>query len=292
MEDSLLYYGNPNYVKGVDYTQITLDKLGFTVDAIKQQLQGINADIIDPLTGEPYPDSLYQSLMYQAVAEAEKQFDIVIRPRLVADRSDYYRNNYNSFMFLHTNNRPILHVENIQLKFNNMPIINYPDEWIKVENRVGQLQIQPSILMQSYIGTMSPTIAFPVMNPYGYTPDNYCNHEFAPQMIGVKYVAGMIPQTEENAGITTDVTPPPDLIAYTAKLGAIEILERWGRSIIGAGIAGQSVSIDGISTSIQTTASAENTATTADIDLMKKDMEHIKNGLLSYYGDRNFGIIA
>jgi len=82
------------------------------------------------------------------------------------------------------------------------------------------------------------------------------------------------------------------LIAYAAKYAAIEVLERWGRTAIGAGIAGFDVSIDGISTNVNSTQSAENTASTADIKLMQADMKHMKDTLMEYYGGRNVGFIA
>lgn len=83
----------------------------------------------------------------------------------------------------------------------------------------------------------------------------------------------------------------PDLIAYIAKDAAIEVLERWGRLILGAGIAGYSISMDGISSSIDSTQSAENTGSTADIKLLQTDMKDIRNALKSYYG-YNLGVLS
>lgn len=284
------YYGNPDNLNGVDYTKITLDDLGFTVAAVKNQLTGMEEDLTDPITGEPYPDSYYEAFMNQAVSMAEKEFDIVIRPRLDHDRLDFYRGDFDSFMYVRTYERPILHVDQVKLYLNDQTILDYPDRWIKVTNRLGQIELQPSLLA----GGFNASLQVPYLSisgyPFGVPPVS--QDQFSPQMIGVRYVAGMIPQPPDQAGINRDYYPHPDLIAYCAKYAAIEVLERWGRVAIGAGIAGFDVSIDGISTSVDSTQSAENTASTADIKLMQADMKHMKDTLTNYYGGRNIGFIA
>lgn len=290
------FYGNPNILsylpEGTTYKDVTLESLGFGVDAVKYELLGMENDLTDPDTGKPYDDSVYSAAMYRSVGYAEKEFDIVIRPRFVSEKVDYHRADYDAFMFARLVQRPILHVENIQLYYNEQKIIGYPDEWIKVNNRAGQLEIQPSILMQGYSSVNNLQI-YPISSyPMGLTPTPYQQNEFAPQMIGVNYFAGMIPQPEDSIGINMDYYPQPDLIAYVAKYAAIEILERWGRTPIGAGIASYNTSIDGISTGVNTTASAENSASSGEINNLMADMKHIRAGLMAYYGKPTIGIIG
>jgi len=230
------YAGNPDLTLGQDYSQVTLDDLGLNIDLIKNELLGMNSDLVDPVTGKPYPDDFYNQMLERAVAEAEKIFDVAILPRVQVDRMDYHREDFNAFAYLQTNYRPILQVSDLTLYYNNQTILSVPDEWIKVTNRTGQIQVSPSVLMQGLNTTINPTI-YPIINsPYGMTPSPYQETEFAPQMLGVTYVTGMMPRTGR-AGINYDWMIQPDMLGYIAKLAAIEILERWGRAVISPGIA-------------------------------------------------------
>lgn len=287
------YYGNPNYLSllpdGTNYQDITLDSLGFTPDSVRFELKGMVDDLTNSETGETYEDSDYQSLITQYVSEAENKFDIVIRPRLKFDRADYYRNDFDAYMYIRTEQRPIIHVEDVKIYFNNQNIFDYDDDWIKVSNRMGQVQIQPALFQQGYAQSAMLPLNMTTML-YGIPP--VIQNEYAPQMIGLSYIAGMLPITSSDIGINRDVYPRPELIAWVAKKTAIGILERWGRNIIGPGIASFGVSIDGIASNLNTTQSAEYSATKAEIDTLNEELELIEDGLMSYYGGRNIGIIV
>lgn len=285
------YTGNPDYALGDKYKKITLESLGINKQLIQNELLGMDNDLVDPVTGKPYSDDFYNLMIERAVAQAEKTFDVAILPRLQVDRLDYHRNDFNAFAYLSATYRPILNVKDLLLYYNNQEIMHIPDEWVKVTNRTGQIQVSPSVLMQGLNTTINPTI-YPIVNsPYGMTPSPYQETEFAPQMLGVTYVAGMMPRSDRR-GENRDYMIQPDMLSYIAKLAAIEILEKWSRNIIGAGIASYNVSVDGISTSLDTTASAENSAATAEVKQLQTDMKPIKEALLSYYGQPEIGWIG
>lgn len=278
------YAGNPDLTLGQDYSKVTLEDLGLNIDLIKNELMGMNNDLVDPVTGKPYPDDFYNQILERAVAEAEKIFDVAILPRVQVDRMDYHREDFNAFAYLQTNYRPILQVNDLTLYYNNQTILSVPDEWLKVTNRTGQIQVSPSVLMQGLNTTINPTI-YPIINsPYGMTPSPYQETEFAPQMLGVTYVTGMMPRTGR-AGVNYDWMIQPDMLGYIAKLAAIEILERWGRAVISPGIASYDVHVDGIGTQVNTTMSAENSASAGEIRNLQDDMKSIEQRLRKFYGD-------
>ena len=283
------YYGNPNYVDGVDYENITLDDLGLNADLIKQELLGMNNDLVDPVTGQPYSDDFYNQMLIRAVSLTEKTFDIAILPRKQIDRLDYHRNDFNAFCYLNTTLRPLLHVEDMRMYYNEQNIMKIPDQWIKVTTRSGQIQVSPSILMQGLNTTINPTIYPLLNNPYGMTPTPYQQLEASPQMIGVTSIVGMLPMGRQ--GEFHEYMINPDVQSYVAKQAAIEILERFGRNIIGPGIASYSVSIDSINTSLNTTQSAENSATSAEIRLLQADMKAIAKAIRNYYGSPLVGFM-
>ena len=284
------YSGNPDYALGDKYKQVTLESLGINKQLVKNELLGMDNDLVDPVTGKEYPDSFYDQIIERSVSRAEKIFDVVILPRLQVDRLDYHRNDFNAFAFLQASYRPILHVEDVLMYYNNQDIMHVPNEWLKVTNRSGQLQVSPSVLMQGLNTTINPTI-YPILNtPYGMTPSPYEQAEYAPQMLGITYVAGMMPP-EGKHGVYRDYEMQPDMVAYIAKLAAVEVLERYGRSIIGPGIASYSVSIDGISTSEDTTQSSTMAGTSAEIKNLMEDMSPIEQALKQFYGSPEVGWI-
>lgn len=291
-----IYSGNPNYLEllpeGKSFEDITLDDLGLNIDAIKAQLYPMNDEDLSDANGKPYPDSLYQSILEQCVSQVEKEFDIVIRPHRVVDRVDYHANNFNDYMYVQLKSRPILHIEDVKMYYNRQTVYDYDMDWIKAYTRSGQLQIQPSTIMGTFSsGIQSPFMPVINMNNLGTYGNNLTPQQYAPQMIGITGVYGFIPRPDSERGIQRDYYMPPELIAYIAKFGAVEILERWGRTPVQAGIAGYTTSLDGMSTTVNTTSSAENSASSGEINNLLEDMKNLKNSLVSYFG-RNINFIV
>lgn len=292
------YYGNPRRVEDESMLpSITLEALGLKTEIVKQELLGLDNDLIDPSTGKPYTEDFYRTMIDRGVAQAEKQFDIVIRPRINHERLDFNRSDFVSYMYLHTQEKPIIQVDEMIMQFNNQPFMRFEDRWLKVSNRFGQIEVNPDLIMNITNGmNLTPLVnsmsggGIPFMNQVGGA-NSYGSQQFAPQMIGITYVAGMLPPSPADRGINREWYIHPDLISWIAKYAAVEVLERWGRLILGAGIAGYNISVDGISTGVDSTQSAENTGSTADIKLLQEDMKPIEESLRSYYGI-NLGIIA
>lgn len=292
------YYGNPKAIE--DESKLSLidfKALGLTPDIIKNELLGLGDDLVDPTTGKSYTNEFYNSMIDRAVSHVEKKFDIVIRPRINHERLDFNRSDFQGYMYMHTKEKPIIQVDEMLMQFNNQPFMKFEDRWLKVNNRFGQIEVNPDLIMNITNGmNLTPLInsmsggGLPYMTQVGGT-SSYGSTQYAPQMVGITYIAGMLPPSPADRGINREWYIHPDLISYIAKSAAIEVLERWGRLILGAGIAGYNISVDGISTGVDSTQSAENTGSTADIKLLQEDMKPLADSLQSYYGI-NLGIIA
>lgn len=277
--------GNPRRIPLDAVDKFTLADFGFTVDAVKSQMFGVA--VIDPSTGEEMGDEYYLQAINSAIANAEKVFDIRILPRLVTERKDFYQNDFNSYGYLHMNNRPLLQVEDFKMQAYNRTVLNYQNDWWRVNCIQGSIQLMPSLLGALGAGVpygqvtmgQAPWLGFPpVANNQGY----------APQMFEVNYVAGMLPQ--ERDGVFQEWELHPDLKFLILKESAKSILEVWGRLIIGAGIASRSLDIDGLSESVVTTQSAMYGGASADIIQLDADIKNLTEGLKAYYG-LNLGII-
>jgi len=84
---------------------------------------------------------------------------------------------------------------------------------------------------------------------------------------------------------------PNDLKNFIGKLAAINIFHILGDLILGAGIASQSIGIDGLSQSISTTSSATNAGYGARIIGYSDDLKRQKTTLEAYYRGFNMTVV-
>lgn len=280
-------HGNPLRVRPDEVDNFTIADYGWTPEALKSYMFGI--EVRDPATGESMSDVYYQHYLEVAIAKAEKTLDIVILPRVVEnEHHDYNSSDFNSYMYVHVYNRPILYVEDLRLEMGGKTLYSYNPEWWRVYGLAGHVEIMPTALMQSTIGSFGFGEGVYGMPMYGAMPIGGTQSTFAPQMIDVTYVAGLLPRTR--AGVARDWEVSADLEQLVFKYALIEVFQQWGRLIIGAGIAGQTLSIDGVSETIQTTQSAMYSGASADIMLIKEDIARLEDNLKSHYG-MSLGII-
>ncbi|QZA69986.1 head-tail connector protein [Bacillus phage 043JT007] len=278
-------HNNPEHIKPEDVDKYTLADYGFTVDAVKANHFGM--DVTDPRTGEYLPDAFYESKIEAAIAQAEKRLDIVILPRILTEHHDFYRNDYQSYMYIHTHSKPILQLEDVRLEYGGNTIYKYPARWWRVNNLAGHVQMLPNTALsggQNDLSLVQAYSSYPMISGLPYTVGN----NYAPQMFHVKYIAGMLPP--KRRGVTAPLEMHPDLWNLVIKMALKEVFEQWGRLILGAGIASMSVQMDGISQSIDTTQSAMYGGASADIVQLNEDIEGLVSGLKSYYGI-NLGLI-
>ena len=243
--------------------------------------------VIDPETGEEMGDDFYQHIFETAITKAEKKLDIVILPRVVEEHHDYNESDYRSYMYTHTYKKPVVQVEDFKMELNGAPVYNYPSNWWKVYHRAGHIELYPTALMQGSNSLAYSTLFNGYPQLAGIGPQTTAK-PFAPQMLHVKYVAGMLPR--KRAGMNEDWEVPPDLEQLVIKYALKEIFQVWGRLIIGAGVAGRSLVVDGISETIDTTQSAMYQGASADIMIIDQDISDLLEGLKAYYGF-NLGII-
>lgn len=265
---------------------IKLSDYGLTVDAIKSNHFGIT--VTDPRTGEFLPDSFYESKIDVALAQAEKMLDIVILPRLLREQHDFYRNDFESYMHIHTHHKPILQVESVELKYGGTMAFKYPTRWWRVYNLSGHLEMLPNTMLAGGQGSMNLAQAYSGYPVIAGIPSIAGTGSYAPQLFHVSYVGGMLPPTRR--GVTQPNEMHPDLWSLIVKLALKEVFQQFGRLIIGPGIANMSVNIDGVSQSIDTTQSAMYGGASAEIIQLNSDIEELRVGLKSYYGN-NLGLI-
>lgn len=205
--------------------------------------------------GNPLPKRLFIHYLNSAVEYFENLLDITISDLDVEKEShDYIRNDYENWGYMQLSHNPVKEVKGLRLMYGNRPSIDIPLDWIKLNKLTGQINLFPAA------GSASNLIIGQTGMLFGF--QNYW--DYAPELWEVDYEAGI----DKN-----DKTMPLDLLKEAVyKRASCGILNVWGDLIIGAGIASQSVSLDGVSQSIGTTQSAMFGGASARVDNYTKDI--------------------
>lgn len=276
---------NPKRIDLSKIDDVTPADIGLTPYMIKKYMFGLK--IVDPDTKQELDDSVYEHLIDTKIPYAEQQLGIAILPRIIAnERHDYYANDFMHYNYIQTYERPILQVNSVEMMYNNQRLEKFPTSWLKVYTRTGEIEVNPAVIVgdssvmnggEAYMDGTQAISSAPLWGLPGIA-----STDVVPQALQYTYVAGMLPPTRR--GITRDWEVPLDLVQLIAKYVLRELLEIWGDLIIGAGIAGESLSVDGISESTTTTQSAMYTGGAARIKLIDDTIASLEQGLRNRYG--------
>ena len=180
----------------------------------------------------------------------------IIKEDLVENPYDYEAIQYfYHWGFLQLREYPIIDVTRMAFIYpTGQHIIDFPNQWIKVYHRKGQLQLVPTAgtIDQVMIGQGGQWL--PLMS--GRLPQN------VPQLVYVDYVAGFL-------------KPPETYKDMVAKIACIELLRIVGDAIV-KGIGSSSASIDGLSQSVSYVATPTTVFFQARINEYKEDYEAFK----------------
>lgn len=210
--------------------------------------------------GKEISDDTLQTYINNSISMLEHYLDISITPvQNEVELRDYRINDYYDWGFYQLNMFPVIQIRSLQLVYfrdedgTEIAVQDIPDNWIRLQKHDGMVRLVPnakfpSKLQISQAGTYFPEILRAQQVPHAWK--FIYDHGFE------------------------DGKVPVILNQVIGQLAAIQALIIGGNLVLGAGIAGSSISLDGLSQSIQTTQSAENSAYSATI----KD-----------YGDRLYG---
>tara|TARA_R110002110_G_scaffold92555_8_gene241478 strand:+ start:2557 stop:3633 length:1077 start_codon:yes stop_codon:yes gene_type:complete len=219
--------------------------------------------------GNPFPDQMFVAAIRYASAFIEKKLDILLTPRTITETHDYILEEYRQFGWFQLDKRPLNQVDSVSAVYpfssdgDNTTIIDFPKSMISVPIREsGQVQLIPNqgTMAQFMLGRGASYLPL-IRNGYA---GNY------PALFKIVYNAGF--------------KEVPDDIKHCVSLYAcLNILDVAGDLIVGAGIASKSISIGGLSQSINTTSSATNAGYGARILSYQKQIKVLLPTLERYY---------
>lgn len=208
--------------------------------------------IRDKETGADFSEDAYQNAIDTAIGLLETYLDISISPiKGYKEYKDYRINDYSEFGYFQLDNFPIEAVSNIRLVYyrddngevDEQQSLSIPRSWWRVNSHDGIIRLVPN-------GKMPGQLAYAAG---GWWPEIF-RMPMVPHAWEITYdygfCSGMVPVLVNQA---------------ISMLAAIICLITAGHLILGAGIAGTSISLDGLSQSISTTQSAENSGFSSTI---------------------------
>ena len=214
-----------------------------------------------------------------AQQEVENFFNLKLKYQFIAlEKLTFYRADYwQSFPILFTNypvNKPI----SLTGRFNQLEQISYPTQWLtNTTNSYGQYKRRVSIVPT---GTAVATANAEVILS-GLTTQLGSQHFLMiPDYWDLQYITGF------------DLKHMPmDLINLVGKLATFGPLGIAGDLILGAGIAAQSLGVDGLSQSISSTSSATNAGYGARIIQYQKEIAETVKKIKLVYDEIKLGVL-
>ena len=225
---------------------------------------------LEDMYGNKMKEGMLNHYIRSAIQHTQRMLQINVEPIEVVDEvHDYYANDFKNWSFLQLHKRPVIEVTGCSMYFGDRKMFDIPVGWVRHHHTSGQIQL------------------FPVSGSSGSIILSQ-NGSFMPLMVGMYSNAPSIWRLSYRAGMD-DL--PDDLVEYIMKRASIGILQVWGDLIIGAGIANQTVSIDGLSQSIGTTQSPEFSGSGARIKNYHDDMKELEKRLKDTYLGVNLGVL-
>lgn len=217
-------------------------------------------------SGNPYPDSLFAFYIESAYQMVKDRLDIELLPEFVQDeRHDFYKPDYDKYIWIKTDRVPVISVQRLRLVLpTNQPVIDYALENIHIDHNAGQLEVVPG---GGQI-TLGQTGAF--------LPLVFGGQDYLPQAFRLDYTVGFA-----DGKVPANIR---EVIGMLASFGPFGIA---GDLLVGAGIASQSLSLDGISQTVNTTSSATNSGYGSRLVQYKGQLKEAWPVLYNKYHPRN-----
>ena len=263
-------------------TQTLNYNVSYTIDS--ELIWSVEEYLVDYLTdiplrglgGEKIADKAIEAKIRIATSQMEGYLSIRIPKQRVSEQQDFEREHFENWGAIHAN---FLVTEVIQLQgqLNFARQIKYPRGWISLKRQIEKarnIHIVPG-QQEDLQGLQNDFVAvftgkFPI---FGYSSANYI-----PNYWNIDYATGF----EE---------VPYDLQDAVAKTATMQVLAILGDVAFGAGIASKSLSLDGLSQSIGTTQSAENSLYSARIRQFEKELKNELKWLKNRYTGLQFAAL-
>lgn len=215
--------------------------------------------------GDPYPDSLFAFYIESAVSQVEAHFDVILKPTVITEEThDFYKRDWDEYVLTQLDYTPVASVQRVRLVLpQEVTVIEFEPSALQVDHNAGTLEVVP--------GTGQITLG----QTGAFLPVIFGGRDYLPRAVRVDYTAGFSDKIVRGR----DGRVPAMLREYAGMLAAEGPLGIAGDLLVGAGIASQSIALDGLSQSINTTSSATNSGYGARILQFQKRRKEMKEAI-------------
>lgn len=209
-----------------------------------------------------------------AMQSVEGWLNLKLKKQVVEESLSYHINDYKSWGFIPTT-FPVLKVHALAGFIGKIQQVVYPPEWLSSKQSNDPTGYHRAVYMVPVSGSANhSSVVYSGVAPHL----GWFGQQTIPNYWTIKYC-------------TSFEQVPDDILDFIGKLAAINVFHQLGDIILGAGIASQSIGIDGLSQSISTTSSATNAGYGARITGYIADLKMAKNDLKQKYDGMVLGIL-
>lgn len=250
----------PQYSLDIEFTRDT--ELVLSSSALqKRYFFGI--DLVDQ-SGNKMAESAINFYTKAATKELEGFLNIRLGKQIIEEDLSYYLNDYKNWGHIPTTYPCIQPIQLIGY-IGDVEQTQYPSEWLRTKKTNDGVSYHRQVFLVPASGsTSTERIQYSGITPHA----GWFGNQSIPYYWNFRYCTGF-------------EKIPEDILNAIGKLATINIFHELGDIILGAGIASQSIGLDGLSQSISTTSSATNAGygarITGYVDDLKQAMPRLKD---------------
>jgi hypothetical protein len=257
-------------VESLDFSYKTKSDLVLSVADLKSKYF-FGIPIVTP-DGSLMPDEDIEYYIRAAQTELETTLDIKLRKQVVTETKDFLMEHYKNWGYIKAT-YPVSCINSITGFIGTTRQVEYPEEWFTIRKTNDDIVHRSINIVPTNNGS---AINQSVVYSGIYPQLGYYGSRTIPSYWNLKYVSGF-----------DEI--PSDLIRVMGMMAAIPIYDLLGNLVLRAGIASQSIGLDGLSESIGTTQSAENHAFSATVKTYQNQIKLIMPELKKRYTGLTFG---
>ena len=234
-------------------------------------LYGINLKSKD---GSDLPVSTWETKIKTAQLEIEKFLAIKLVRQLVVEKLTYFQDDYLNSLPILNSSFPVYKTVALLGYLNGIEQVKYPTEWANQYSGPDQGQTRRINIVPSGSATSANTsvILMGTMAQLGIR-----SLSLVPNYWTVAYLTGYTPDSL-----------PTDLLDVVGKMAAVSILSIYGDLVLAPGISGGSLSIDGLSQSLNTVINSKEGAFSGRVAQYLEDIKTTLQRLEKSYKGINF----
>lgn len=230
--------------------------------------------------GNPIPDEQLDFYIQAAQKEIQDTLSVKLVRQAYKESKDFFFDDWLKWAYIPTS-YPVVKAKKMQGFINSTLQVDYPEQWLSSKRQEGEEDVyHRTINLVPVTGSQNNTISGSAVF-VGIAPFiGYFGNKQIPNYWEVTYLTGFN-------------KVPADILNAIGKKASINIFTQLGDILFGGpGIANKSISIDGLSQSIGSTASAMYSLFSARIAQYEKDLDKAIPLLKDRYRGITFGVLG